>query len=142
MRDSRNNYILVGGFLLLMLVALLGWMVLLSGRTGTTDSYYVEFENVMGLSEGAPILFEGYPIGQIEEITFMRNPGHVAYRLNLNIRKGWEIPMDSQAVIAMVFSSRSVCSRNGSMVFRLQVARRALAASRRRRSCIRFSRLS
>jgi phospholipid/cholesterol/gamma-HCH transport system substrate-binding protein len=99
MRDSGKNYILVGSFLLAMLVALLVWMVLLSGRTGTTDSYYVEFENVMGLSEGAPILFEGYPIGQIEEIIFMRNPGHVAYRLNLNIRKGWEIPMDSQAVI-------------------------------------------
>jgi len=99
MRDSRKNYIIVGAFLLVMLVALLSWLVMLSGRSGTTDAYYVEFENVMGLSEGAPILFDGYPVGLIEEITFTRNHNHIVYRLTVSIRKGWEIPMDSQAVI-------------------------------------------
>lgn len=99
MRDSRKNYIIVGTFLLVMLMALLSWMVLLSGRTRTTDAYYVEFENVMGLSEGAPILFDGYPVGLIEEITRTRSPNHFVYRLTVSIRKGWEIPTDSQAVI-------------------------------------------
>jgi phospholipid/cholesterol/gamma-HCH transport system substrate-binding protein len=99
MRDDRRNYIIVGSFLLVMLAALLGWLLLLSGRTGATDSYYLEFKNVMGLSEGAPILYEGYPVGQIEEITFTRGQDAVGYRLDVSIRQGWQIPEDSMGVI-------------------------------------------
>ena len=99
MRDSRKNYLVVGIFLLAMLGALVAWLAVLSGRTGATNPYYIEFENVMGLTEGALILYEGYPVGQIEEIVLARRPDASAYRLDVSIREGWEIPEDSTAVI-------------------------------------------
>ena len=99
MRDSRKNYVIVGIFLLSLLAALLVWLAVLSGRTQATNPYYIEFDNVMGLTEGAQILFEGLPVGQIEEIVLTRQPGASIYRLNVSIREGWEIPDDSMAVI-------------------------------------------
>ena len=51
MRDSRRNYLVTGIFVLGMLVALLAWIALLSGRTGATDPYFVRFANVMGLQD-------------------------------------------------------------------------------------------
>jgi len=99
MRDSRKNYLLVGIFLLAMLGALVAWLAVLAGRTGVTNPYYIEFENVMGLTEGALILYEGYPVGQIEEIVLARRPDSSAYRLDVSIKEGWEIPVDSTAVI-------------------------------------------
>ena len=68
MRDPKKNYIVVGTFLLVLVAALIVWLSVLSGRTEATDPYFMEFNNVMGLTEGGQILFEGYPVGQIEEI--------------------------------------------------------------------------
>jgi phospholipid/cholesterol/gamma-HCH transport system substrate-binding protein len=99
MRDSRNNYLLVGVFVLTMLSALLVWLAVLSGTTQSTTAYYMEFENVIGLSPGGQILFEGYPVGEIDDIVFTRRPDASVYRLNVNIRKDWDIPEDSLAVM-------------------------------------------
>jgi phospholipid/cholesterol/gamma-HCH transport system substrate-binding protein len=99
MRDSRNNYLLVGVFVLTMLSALLVSLAVLSGTTQATTSYYMEFENVIGLSPGGQILFEGYPVGEIDDIVFTRRPNASVYRLNVNIHKNWDIPEDSLAVM-------------------------------------------
>ena len=99
MRDSRKNYLLVGVFVLTMLSALLVWLAVLSGTTQSTTAYYMEFENVIGLSPGGQILFEGYPVGEIDDIIFTRGPDASVYRLNVNIRKNWGIPEDSLAVM-------------------------------------------
>lgn len=99
MRDPRKNYIVVGTFLLVLLAALLVWLAVLSGRTEATHPYYMEFNNVMGLTEGAQVLFEGYPAGQIEDILLSHDLHAPTYRLNVSIGKGWEIPDDSTAVI-------------------------------------------
>ena len=69
MRDAQKSYIVVGIFVLVMLGALVGWLAVLTGRTGTTEAYYIEYENVMGLTEGAQILYGGYRVGQIEGIS-------------------------------------------------------------------------
>ncbi len=37
MREDTRNYVIVGTFVLAMLVALIVWIALLSGRTGATD---------------------------------------------------------------------------------------------------------
>jgi phospholipid/cholesterol/gamma-HCH transport system substrate-binding protein len=92
MRDSRNNYLLVGVFVLTMLSALLVWLAVLSGTTQATSAYYMEFENVIGLSPGGQILFEGYPVGEIDDIVLTQRPDGSVYRLNVNIRKSWGIP--------------------------------------------------
>lgn len=99
MRDSRKNYLIVGGFVLTMLSALVVWLAILSGTTQSTTSYYMEFDNVIGLSPGGQILFQGYPVGEIEEIIFARSPKKAVYRLNVEIRQGWDIPEDSFAVM-------------------------------------------
>lgn len=99
MRDPRKNYIVVGTFLVAMMVALLVWLAVLSGRTEATNPYYMEFENVLGLTEGGQILYEGYPVGQIEEIVLTHKPETTIYRLNVSIREELDIPQDSMAVI-------------------------------------------
>ena len=99
MRDTRNNYLIVGVFVLAMLSTLLLWLAVLSGTTNATTAYYMEFENVIGLSPGGQILFEGYPVGKIEDIVFTRRPEASVYRLNVSIRKGWDIPEDSLAIM-------------------------------------------
>ena len=42
MRNQRLNYVVVGVFTLAMLVAGIGSMVMLSGRTGETEAYQSE----------------------------------------------------------------------------------------------------
>jgi len=119
MRDTRNNYLIVGVFVLAMLTTLLLWLAVLSGTTEATTAYYMEFENVIGLSPGGQILFEGYPVGEIEDIVFTRRPEASVYRLNVSIRKGWDIPEDSLAIMtqasllsAMVVDIQAGASNN------------------------------
>jgi phospholipid/cholesterol/gamma-HCH transport system substrate-binding protein len=101
MRDERRNYVIVGAFVLAMGAALLVWLAVLSGRTGATDPYFILYRNVMGLSVGTQVLYEGYPLGLIEEIS----PAEAArgtesrFRVDVSLQRGWRIPEDSVASI-------------------------------------------
>lgn len=99
MRDDRRNYIMVGAFVIAMIAALILWIALLSGRTGATDTYYVRYSDVLGLSEGTQIYFDGYPVGMIESIEPTEGDDDRRFRLEVSIRKGWRIPADSKAEI-------------------------------------------
>ncbi|GJL65770.1 MAG: hypothetical protein NPIRA05_07410 [Nitrospirales bacterium] len=99
MRDIRKHYLIVGTFLVVLLGTLIVWLGMLSGITRPTHLYYLEFDNVMGLTEGAQILYEGYPVGEIETIRFTRGPTTAGYRLGISIREDWNIPKDSLAMI-------------------------------------------
>jgi len=99
MRDPRTHYLIVGTFLVVLLGALVVWLGMLSGVTQATNQYYLEFENVMGLTEGAQILYEGYPVGEIDTIRFIRRPTTSGYRLGISIREDWNIPKDSLGII-------------------------------------------
>ncbi|WP_447968020.1 MlaD family protein [Nitrospira sp. M1] len=99
MRDSRTNYLIVGTVLVTLLATLVVWLGMLSGIAQPTNHYYLEFENVMGLTEGAQILYEGYPVGEIETIRFTRRSDLSVYRLGIAVREDWNIPKDSLAVI-------------------------------------------
>jgi len=99
MRDSQRHYLIVGTFVLTMLSALVVWLAVLSGTTQATTAYYIEFDNVIGLSPGGQILFEGYPVGEIEDIVFTRRPEESIYRLNITLHKDWKIPEDSLAIM-------------------------------------------
>jgi phospholipid/cholesterol/gamma-HCH transport system substrate-binding protein len=99
MRDDKRNYIVVGVFVIAMLVALILWIALLSGRTGATDSYYIIYDNVMGLKSGAEILYEGFPVGHIQGITPGEREGRRAYRVDVDVKRDWPIPEDSVATI-------------------------------------------
>ncbi len=99
MRDDTRNYVVVGTFVLAMLVALITWIALLSGRTGPTDDYHVVYQNVMGLKKGVEILYEGYPVGHIEDISPIKESWPQRYRVDVTVRRGWRIPEDSRATI-------------------------------------------
>ncbi|WP_142848178.1 MlaD family protein [Telmatospirillum sp. J64-1] len=100
MKDSRINYVAVGAFVLAMVAALVVAVALLAGRTGPTETYYANFNNVSGVRPGTAVMFEGYPIGQVERIEPFTENGRVRFRLALAVTRDWRIPEDSRANIA------------------------------------------
>ena len=99
MRNDKRNYVLVGTFVSAMLVILITWIMLVTGYSGPKDDYYIVYENVMGLNTGVEILFEGYPVGLIKNISPDRTTGLVRYRVDVTVERGWPIPVDSKAAI-------------------------------------------
>jgi phospholipid/cholesterol/gamma-HCH transport system substrate-binding protein len=99
MRDDKRNYIVVGAFVIMMLVALIVWIAKMSGGTGAKDDYYIVYDNVMGLKKGAEILYEGFPVGHIEGISPVKREGRRSYRVDVSVQRDWPIPEDSVAEI-------------------------------------------
>jgi phospholipid/cholesterol/gamma-HCH transport system substrate-binding protein len=100
MKDSRINYVMVGGFVLAMLVSLMVVVVVLTGRTGATESYYTRLANVAGIKYGTKVTYEGFPVGQVERILPLREGNTTAFRLELSVARDWNIPKDSLARVA------------------------------------------
>jgi len=100
MRSNKINYLAVGSFVLLILVGLVVSIALLTGRTGATEKYFAVYENVAGLKYGTKVLYEGYPVGQVEQVVPEEHDGRMRFRVELSIIKGWHIPVDSVAQIS------------------------------------------
>jgi phospholipid/cholesterol/gamma-HCH transport system substrate-binding protein len=82
--ETRSNHILVGGVVLAMVVALLGFIIWLSQVSGETRKEYDIFFNqaVDGLARGTAVTFNGVPVGQIESINLEpNNPEFVRVRI-------------------------------------------------------------
>ena len=94
MRNDKRNYVLVGSFVIAMMALLIIWISMVSGRTGATDDYYVIYDNVMGLNTGVEILFEGYRVGHIEDISPVTENGRIRYRVDVSVEQNWPIPED------------------------------------------------
>ncbi|HEY9163783.1 MAG TPA: MlaD family protein [Magnetovibrio sp.] len=99
MNTAKINYVVVGAFVAAMLVGAAIAIALLTGRTGATDGYYSVYKNVTGVKFGTQILYEGYPIGQVETVTPVAKDGAMLFRVDYEIQKGWQIPDDSVARI-------------------------------------------
>ena len=97
MKDSRINYVIVGGFVSAMVVVFVVIISMLAGSTGSTDKYYTVYGNVGGLKFGTQVLYEGYQIGQVDSVEPMFEDGKVQFRVNLEVEEGWVIPDDSVA---------------------------------------------
>ena len=100
MKSDRINYIIVGGFVMLMLTGIVISVAMLSGRTGATDTYYTSYEDVTGLKFGSQVLYMGFPVGQVEEIFPELEDGTMVFRLELALTsrfKDWKVPSDSVA---------------------------------------------
>ena len=114
MRESKSNYIVVGAFVVSVVTALVLWITLLSGGTGASDPYTIEFSNVAGLKTGVEILFEGYPMGLIEDIQPLEGIPR-RYRVDVRVNHEWPIPEDSLALIsAGLFSAAVIDIQAGS----------------------------
>ncbi|MDA0240073.1 MAG: MlaD family protein [Proteobacteria bacterium] len=100
MKSSKVNYVLVGSFVLAVIAGIIGAMALLTGRTGATDAYHIVYKNVSAVEFGTRVVFEGFPIGQVEEITPINDNGKIQFRVDVSVQKGWRIPSDTVAKIA------------------------------------------
>ena len=100
MRSSKINYLVVGVFVIGMIVTLVTSVALLTGRTGAADNYYTYYSNVTGVKFGTQVVYEGYPIGQVEEVTPEEKDGRMLFRVDFGINQGWRIPKDSLIEIA------------------------------------------
>ncbi|MEX2641908.1 MAG: MlaD family protein [Acetobacterales bacterium] len=97
MKTHRLNYVVVGLFVMATVAALVGMVAVLTGRTGGTESYYTLFDNVGGVKTGTQVLYEGYPVGQVEAIRPVREENHTRFRIEMSVSEGWPIPQDSIA---------------------------------------------
>lgn len=100
MRTSKLSYFAVGLFVIAMIIGLISAVALLTGRTGATDSYHAYYSNVTGVKFGTQVVYEGYPIGQVIEVTPEPKDGRMRFRVDFDVTEGWIIPNDSVVEIA------------------------------------------
>jgi len=95
MYNNRTNYIVVGCFVVAMIVAAIGSVALLTGRTGPTDRYFVSLDNVADIKFGTQVRFEGFPVGQVERIEVAEQSDGGRFRIEISVKQGWRVPVDS-----------------------------------------------
>lgn len=99
--ETKVNYTVVGLFVVLLGVALLGVVLWLGkGEYGTAyETYYAYMrESVSGLSLNAPVKYRGVDVGRVQEIILNPdNPEEV--RLTLQIVRGTPVKEDTLAVL-------------------------------------------
>ena len=100
MKTNKINYLAVGLFMILTIGGMIFSIALLAGRTGATDSYHAVYNNVTGVKFGSQVLYEGFPVGQVEEVTPVEVKGRMRFRVDFSVSEGWRIPSDSVAQIA------------------------------------------
>ena len=101
MRNNKVNYFLVGLFVLATLLLLFFMLYKITGQQAGAETYYVEFDKITGIKDGAAVTYEGYQIGQVDSVEPSFKDARTRYRLKLSIKGGWQIPDDSLAEIAM-----------------------------------------
>ena len=84
--ETRSNHILVGGVVLAMLLAVLGFIIWLSQASGDNDKKYDIFFKtaVDGLATGSAVTFSGVPVGQVESINLEpQTPEFIRVRISV-----------------------------------------------------------
>ena len=99
MNTPKMNYVAVGAFVVAALVGVIIAVATLTGRTGATDKYFSVYNNVTGVKFGTQVFYEGYPVGQVEEVIPVVEGGAMKFRVNFEVTEGWQIPSDSVARI-------------------------------------------
>jgi len=135
MTAFKVNLTIVGVFVLAALATLIVVLATLAGRTGPTDDYYTEFGNVAGLKYGSQVLYEGYPIGQVESIEPSQEAtGKARFRVSISVTRGWKIPEDSiaRSVAPGLLAAQTIAISAGKSMTMLQsgaTIRSAMSAS-------------
>jgi len=115
MQNKKLNYAALGLFVIAMIAAAVGATVVLSGRGGSHDTYAALFDNVADVKFGTQVRYEGFPVGQVEEIRPVPKGGSMAFQLELTVKEGWKIPVDSVARIgsSSILGGKTVEIRGG-----------------------------
>ena len=100
MKRDNVNYLLVGGFVLLMAGVMFYALYRITGHSAKGDIYFTHFSNVSGIKEGTVVTYEGFEVGNVSQVEPVARENRTAYRITLNLRKPVRIPVDSRALIA------------------------------------------
>jgi phospholipid/cholesterol/gamma-HCH transport system substrate-binding protein len=113
--ETRSNHILVGGIVLAMILAVLGFIFWLSQAAGDSNKEYDVYFNtaVDGLARGSVVSFSGVPVGQIESINLEpASPEFV--RVRISVKKDTPILQGTTATIQGVgFTGVSMIQLDG-----------------------------
>jgi len=99
-KRDNINYFAVGSFVLIMLGVLLYVLLRISGDNQKSDVYYTHFRNVSGIKPGSSVTYQGFELGHVGAIDPTQKQGKTYYRLALELRQGWKVPVDSRATIS------------------------------------------
>ncbi len=99
---KQLSYFLIGLFVILMGIGLIFITSYLSGESTKADRYFIYYNQVAGVSSGAPVTYNGFKIGQIDTVEAQIKQSKVRYKIFINVRTDWPIPEDS---IATIYSS-------------------------------------
>ncbi len=95
MKRDNINYFYVGCFTLTMLLLLVFALLKITGRGSDADFYYSFYNNVSGIRQGTTVTYGGFKVGQLVDITPLRENGKTKYKLKLSVKSGWPVPTDS-----------------------------------------------
>ena len=101
MRWKQADF-LAGLFVLAGFALIISIIAVVRGQIGTPDRYHTYFSNVAGLRAGAAVVYEGYIIGDVAEVTPEADAAGMRFRIDLDVEQGWVIPADSLAEISAV----------------------------------------
>ncbi len=115
--ETRSNYVLVGGVVITLTVALFAFVLYLAKFSGDDKNQYDIFyrQSISGLAIGSPVQFKGVPVGQIKEIALLpKTPD--AVRVRVEIKADTPILQGTTAAIEGVgFTGVSQIQLAGSM---------------------------
>jgi phospholipid/cholesterol/gamma-HCH transport system substrate-binding protein len=108
--ETKASHVLIGTLLLLLVGALFSFVIWLARfDRGVAQDYDIFFRGaVTGLAEGAPVRFQGVPIGQVRKIALLPNdPGVVRVRARVNgdapILRGATATLELQGFTGVAF---------------------------------------
>lgn len=109
--DTKVNYIIVGLFVALLTLAVIGGTIWLAGvHSSKTYRNYITYmsEPVSGLSEKAPVKFNGVDVGFVDKISLNRhNPQQVRLKLKVQdhtpITQATRSSLQSQGITGIMF---------------------------------------
>ncbi len=100
MKRDSINYLAAGITVVAAFAVLLFVLYKITGRSGPTDQYHTFYDQVAGLGYGTPVYYEGYRVGQVEEVTPQHSGTQTTFRIDFTVEKDWPIPIDSIAQVA------------------------------------------
>ena len=101
MRWKQADF-LAGMFVIAGFALILAIIIVVRGQIGAPDKYHTYFKNVAGLRAGAAVVYEGYIVGAVADVTPESGDTGMRFRVNLDVEKDWVIPTDSVAEISAV----------------------------------------
>ncbi|MDB3880164.1 MlaD family protein [Alphaproteobacteria bacterium] len=98
--NKRSSDFTAGLFVLCGVFLIATMFVLIRGQFEKQDEYHTYFNNVAGLKKGAVVVYEGYRIGSVDDITPQRNSSGMRFKIEMGVESGWTIPSGSRAQVA------------------------------------------